>query len=148
MESKSYVYEALPTDRHQIRVLHLLPTTEWHNEVRCKLTTVSLDDEPYFEALSYVWGDPKDTVDVQLDGCVFSVTSNLIAALRRLRKRTEERIIWVDQLCINQGDVEEKSFQVAFMPHIYKSCAEALLWLGEIEDVDEITVEETHRNEP
>lgn len=56
------------------------------------------------------------------------------------------RVIWIDQICINQSDVEEKSHQVALMSHIYKYCKEVFLWLGEdgslfgktIEDPDEL----------
>ena len=58
-----------------------------------------------------------------------------------------ERVIWIDQLCINQADIVEKSSQVAMMPRIYKSCKEVILWLGEIEAVDEITVEDALTSE-
>lgn len=148
VESEQYVYKALEPAKRQIRVLHLKPATTWYEEISGKLAIISLDDSPQFEALSYVWGDPQDTAPVHLDGFVFQVTRNLEAAVRRLRKRAEERVIWIDQLCINQTDLDEKSIQVAIMPQIYQSCSEVVLWLGEIDTVDEITVEDAGMRKP
>lgn len=140
MEPEPYAYQKLMAD--QIRILHVRAATTWHEEISCDLITVSLEDSPQFEALSYVWGDAKDTLSIQLKGGVLPVTRNLEAAIRRLRMKTEERVIWIDQLCINQANAAEKSIQVAMMPRIYKSCKEVILWLGEIEAVNEITVED------
>lgn len=142
MEPKPYAYQKLVEDQYQIRIPHIGAATTWHEEISCHLITVSLEDSPQFEALSYVWGDANDTLSIQLKGDFFPVTRNLEAAIRRLRMKTEERVIWIDQLCINQADAAEKSIQVAMMPRIYKSCKEVILWLGEIEAVNEITVED------
>lgn len=50
------------------------------------------------------------------------VTANLAAALRRIQQRYwEVNQIWVDAVCINQGDNEEKNTQVALMREIYKN---------------------------
>jgi len=59
------------------------------------------------------------------------VTTNLLAALRRLRFSTLPRYLWVDAICINQEDMEEKTQQVAMMGETYKFCHKALIWLGE-----------------
>jgi hypothetical protein len=57
------------------------------------------------------WGDdsenPKE--EITLNGCSFSVTANLYAALQVLRKEDRERVVWVDAVCINQNDIEDKS---------------------------------------
>ncbi|KAL8907164.1 MAG: hypothetical protein Q9207_001586 [Kuettlingeria erythrocarpa] len=147
MAPEPYAYQKLVADQHQIRLLHVGAATTWHEEISCELTTVSLGDNPQFEALSYVWGNAQDTLPIQLEGGVFPVTRNLEAAIRRLRMKTEKRVIWIDQLCINQADIAEKSIQLALMPRIYKSCKEVILWLGEIEAVDEITVEDALTSE-
>ena len=39
--------------------------------------------------------------------------------------------IWIDAICINQSNNEEKSQQVAMMGEIYSGAAEVLVWLGE-----------------
>lgn len=55
----------------------------------------------------------------------------LVSALLRLRSASSIRVLWVDALCINQKDLEEKSQQVSIMQHIYKSATEVAMWLGE-----------------
>lgn len=49
------IYQHLDTSRSEIRLLEIL-TSEPGRPVECRLHTVSLDDNPTFEALSYVWG--------------------------------------------------------------------------------------------
>jgi hypothetical protein len=114
----------------EIRVVHLLPG-HWNDKIRCELHTTSLDTQPTYEALSYVWGNPEITSQILLDSINFKVTENLAAALRRLRKQTEKRVIWIDAICINQQDECEKTAQVKMMGTIYENCEQALLWLGD-----------------
>ncbi|KAI1120346.1 heterokaryon incompatibility protein-domain-containing protein [Nemania abortiva] len=59
------------------------------------------------------------------------VTGNLIEALSRLRHASENRILWVDALCINQDDMAEKATQVPLMARIYSCASQVLIWLGE-----------------
>ncbi|ROW05666.1 hypothetical protein VMCG_05273 [Cytospora schulzeri] len=120
-----------PLDLHakQIRILHLLPG-EGDDPIRCELQLANLGDQPYYEALSYVWGDAQDVRPILLEGREVQVTTNLEAALRGLRFPAETRRMWVDALCINQTDDVEKTHQVHLMAEIYKETALALLWLG------------------
>lgn len=67
-----------------IRVLELLPGYS-EEIIRCHLVDISLEDQFPYEALSYVWGDPKVTENILVDGHVCSITVNLARALRRLR---------------------------------------------------------------
>ncbi|KAH8891552.1 hypothetical protein GQ53DRAFT_604942, partial [Thozetella sp. PMI_491] len=84
-----------------------------------------------FEALSYAWGLPTATRPTRADGKEFHVTVNLYAALRRLRMASRERVVWIDQLCINQTDDQEKSQQVALMSRIYSAAQRVIVWLGD-----------------
>lgn len=112
-------------------MLTLLPASSTLDDpVSATLRIVSLDDEPGFEALSYVWGDEEDTRDVIVNGHTTKVTMNLEAALRRLRESTP-RVLWVDVLCINQNDITEKNHQVPFMAQLYTTCQRTIMWLGE-----------------
>lgn len=89
---------------------------------------------PLYEALSYVWGDLFDPQSITLNGHPFYVTSALNTALLHLRSRTEERRFWVDALCINQADVEERNEQVRMMGRIYAGARRVLVWLGAPEE--------------
>jgi hypothetical protein len=65
-----------------------------------------------------------------VNGRGFKITSSLEQALRHLQHPSEYVILWVDQICINQQDNEEKSKQVALMGDIYQAAEETLVWLG------------------
>lgn len=57
------------------------------------------------------------------------------AALRHIRFNAEEpAVYWIDALCIDQGNLEERSHQVAFMDSIYTLCRRTIVWLGPEED--------------
>src|SRR5947209_18101723 len=94
----------------QIRLL-LLRGGSGSDEVDCDLLIVSLDDQIEYEALSYVWGDARDTKPIRLCGQPFHVTVNLEPALRNLRQTDRPCILWVDALCINQRNVFERNKQ-------------------------------------
>lgn len=91
-------------------------------------------------ALSYVWGSQRDKVDIELNGTRFAITRNLHGALKRLRHRQRPRMLWVDALCINQKDSQERAAQVSMMAAIYGQTARGLLWLGEEPDAPVATV--------
>ena len=115
----------------EIRILNLLPGGRG-DDVRCTTRVVSLDEHPVFETVSYVWGDRIGDVSIDVSGTPIPVTKNLYAGLLRLRHETTERSLWIDQICINQWDLEEKAAQVALMRDIYRQCARCVTWLGEI----------------
>lgn len=112
-------------------MLHLLPGT-WEDAIRCTTRVVSLDEHPQFETVSYVWGDHIEERTIDLSGRSINVTQNLFTGLLRLRDVQNERILWIDQICINQWDLEEKAAQVALMRDIYKRCTSCVTWMGEI----------------
>ncbi|KAI1472545.1 HET-domain-containing protein [Daldinia caldariorum] len=86
-----------------------------------------------FVALSYVWGDPSIRRDIIVDGVPISVTASLEGALRELRHHSRIQqgfFVWVDALCINQEDMDERSAQVAKMKDIYQAAWHVVIWLG------------------
>ncbi|KAF2815344.1 HET-domain-containing protein [Mytilinidion resinicola] len=139
MSYSSFCYLALNHHAHEIRVLTLWPGCP-DDPLQCDLSTARLTTRPVFNALSYVWGDPvnpndPDTV-ITLDGCNFPVTASLFSALRHLRPPVggHPLRLWVDAVCINQADLEERSQQVAMMRDIYASAERVVIWLGDEDD--------------
>jgi hypothetical protein len=128
-----YCYSSLPEG--SIRLLRLLPPEDEdeHAPIKCELFDCALADSestrPY-EALSYVWGSESMSQSISIDGCDLSVRENLYAALSHLRDRSIERIIWIDAICINQGDLKEKGQQVQSMAKIYSKASRVIVWLG------------------
>jgi hypothetical protein len=101
----------------------------------CTIRIVHLDGDEEYEALSYVWGEGNRQKEIDIAGQRTPVTDNLHSALQRLRHPTKRRTIWVDQLCINQMDILERSSQVAMMRDIYRRCSSCIIWLGELNGV-------------
>lgn len=66
---------------------------------------------------------------------------NLEKALRHLRDHASGRILWVDAICINQSDEEEKLSQVQSMGSVYREAVEVRIWLGSLNDVQEVIEE-------
>ncbi|KAF2143538.1 uncharacterized protein K452DRAFT_224862, partial [Aplosporella prunicola CBS 121167] len=116
-----------------IRLIALLPVSpdKPFGKIQCLLGEESFDSCRPYEALSYVWGDPMKTRPITVNGRPLDVTENLEAALRELRfSNGKIRILWIDAVCINQADSEEKGHQVGMMDVIYKKAEEVVVWLG------------------
>ena len=125
----SLIYQ--PLQHREVRIIALAPG-KWGDEIECSLKTVSLDDDPSYEALSYVWGDPKlPEKTISLQRRRFQVTPSLESALRHLRHEETERTMWVDAVCINQDDMGERSVQVKQMQSIYARTSHLVIWVGE-----------------
>ncbi|PQE11398.1 HET domain-containing protein [Rutstroemia sp. NJR-2017a BVV2] len=91
-----------------------------------------------YDALSYVWGDSSQTQKLIVNGRVIDITQNLAFALQCVRDRNISRHLWVDAICINQNDDEEKSDQVAKMAHTFRCSKRVLVFLGSDDDCSEV----------
>jgi hypothetical protein len=109
----------------------LLPGTRTA-AIHARLRTASLDESLQFEALSYRWGSDSFSESITLnDGHVHPVTASAFAALQSLRyKRGRARTLWVDAICIDQANEQEKVHQVLLMGDIYRSATVVNVWLG------------------
>jgi hypothetical protein len=145
-------YPNIPIDaEEEIRVLEVQPVFvegRYDETLRCTLVVrqfrqIELHrDRPYrydhpadnpawFEALSYTWGSWIDCPYIMVNGQHFRVTRNLFLALRRLRRHSGIRRLWVDQVCINQQASDERASQVRRMGTIYSLASRVVIWLGE-----------------
>lgn len=126
------------------RLLTLLPGSS-EDYLSCLIKETAEDSKQQYEALSYAWGDPVISHVVMIcDYMVndewrpFPITQNLYEALCRLRDPHMPRKLWIDALCINQDDLQEKGHQVAHMGRIYREATCVVVWLGE-EDMYPLT---------
>ena len=123
------LYQSLPQQQSlDVRLLYLIPTND-KQPITALLKIISLDNKPGYIALSYAWNKPIYDAQLVCNGVTIKVTSNLHAALMRMR-RTHQSAFWVDQLCINQSDWAELGRQVALMRQIYRSAGNVYIWLG------------------
>ncbi|KAH7390249.1 heterokaryon incompatibility protein-domain-containing protein [Cadophora sp. MPI-SDFR-AT-0126] len=157
-----YTYCAIEPD--EIRLLLLSPGKHG-DKIYCSLKTLELErilrKKLRYQALSYCWGDeqPTDVVflqdmsvsqpamptrrdswslDTQTSPRPLAVRPNLIAALHRLRSETEDVWLWVDAICINQKDNNEKNNQLPKMPDIYRSSWNVTIWIGDCYPHDDL----------
>ncbi|KAI5861658.1 heterokaryon incompatibility protein-domain-containing protein [Durotheca rogersii] len=111
-----------------IRVLHLLPGSG-DSPIYCRLEQRNLDTDEIEEALSYVWGNEEDPKSIYVDNRPFPVTVNLHDILLGLRYQHATRTIWIDAICINQSDPQEKAHQIRLMHNIYSKARKTTIWL-------------------
>ncbi|KAI1457281.1 heterokaryon incompatibility protein-domain-containing protein [Annulohypoxylon moriforme] len=137
-----HLYYTLDPENPHIRLVSIQPGI-WSDEIHCTINVVPFDLHQEYEALSYVWGDRDIKKPIKLDGRPFEVTDNLWLAMRRLRHPSTPRVLWVDAICINQDDNDEKSHQVGMMGNIYKGCTNCIIWLGESAEKPEADVRST-----
>ncbi|TVY43510.1 Heterokaryon incompatibility protein 6,OR allele [Lachnellula subtilissima] len=116
----------------EIRILTLLPYEQDADEpIQCRFEHVRLAQRPQYEALSYTWGDQTNQHPVGIDtaGNVVHVGQNCLLALRTLRKEEVTRLLWVDALCINQSDQDEKASQIPIIGDVYKCATQTIIFL-------------------
>jgi hypothetical protein len=136
MDSTVNYKHTLLTEAGAIRLIDLQPCPDVNAQVQCSILHTTLYDcdmdimESY-TALSYVWGDPNDTMKILVDGKELEITNNLDSALRHVRDETRSRRIWADTICINQQDNNEKAQQVTRMGDVYKIAHNTIIYLGE-----------------
>ncbi|KAF7915662.1 uncharacterized protein EAE98_011005 [Botrytis deweyae] len=129
-------YQPLDRSSDQIRLLERVTicpeSTSCHNLPTFKLVVKSLSAHPEYSALSYAWGEDLSLSCIVIDGIRVEVRANLVNALVHIRPITS--FLWIDALCINQDDVNERNHQVMQMGSIYKQATEVIVWLGDKTD--------------
>ncbi|RGP81444.1 Heterokaryon incompatibility protein [Fusarium longipes] len=122
------IYKPITHD-NEIRLLILEPGAPGDG-LECNLVHAQLCWRTKYEALSYHWGDATVKRQMNCSGCDIDITVNLHNALSDLRLPDRQRVLWVDQLCINQEEINEKEKQISLMGSIYSQALQVLIYLG------------------
>ncbi|KAF2182447.1 HET-domain-containing protein [Zopfia rhizophila CBS 207.26] len=125
-----FKYEPIDLDGPTFRLLRLLKGREFGIECELFQAWIHRDRAIPYEALSYTWGGTEMTERVKINGKSLGVTENLYLALQHLRPRDRDRILWVDAICIDQGNEKERGHQVQQMRNIYAQADQVIVWLG------------------
>ncbi|GAB7365265.1 hypothetical protein MBLNU230_g6347t1 [Neophaeotheca triangularis] len=127
---ENQLYDPLPLDQNYIRLLKLDRVLEDQGlRVDCSMQTFPLSKLPQYDAISYVWGDSTDRTPINVCGQTLSVTVNLVLALRTLRGHLQNHF-WIDGVCINQANIQERNSQVQLMHVIYGEAATVHAFIG------------------
>ena len=101
------------------------------------LIHTTITDAPRYDTLSYVWGTSVRDQLLPLEcGILLRITKTLRDALPHISAHCVEGYIWIDQICINQEDMSERSQQVSIMGSIYSRCSSVVVWLGSIQSLN------------
>lgn len=118
----------------EIRIAQVKSASSEDEDIHCDLIHVPRHEPRDYQALSYAWGPhhERHLGLIYLEGTSHPVTRTMEMALRKLRRKNGELplLIWIDALCINQDDDEEKCHQVEQMRTIYQRAREVSIWLG------------------
>jgi hypothetical protein len=134
----NFVYEPFNGDNDQIRLMKINRDTA-SNVFQYELARFSLQALPSYVALSYAWNETTLVVEVHvpektsihLDGQTFQVGHHLAAALDYFCKHLPPGAwLWIDAICINQNDVDERDDQFMHMRSIYSKAESVVVWLG------------------
>ncbi|KAF4973092.1 hypothetical protein FSARC_523 [Fusarium sarcochroum] len=124
-----FLYNSLARDTCEIRRTSLTESSGSDTHISLELRHTSISDGNY-SALTYVWGNVDSLIEISVNGAPFSIGKNLYLGLKQIRDNGIYDWIWVDSLCIQQTDVEEKSSQVGLMHTIFSRADRVYSWLG------------------
>jgi hypothetical protein len=139
----------------RIRLLKLMAGNQDTPDVECQLFEAEIKDGKVFmlnsgqpndsgivedyEALSWSWGSEPPEYQILIrrgeTRTRMRATGALVWALKHLRYPDRDRTLWIDAICIDQLNVDEKNHQVQMMSQIYSYAIRVCIWLG-LDDVE------------
>ena len=129
-----YQYSALNEEEKEVRLLTLLPgATSAEICILIGIVALTEEDPPQYEALSYAWGSSEDPLHINVGtgrSSTLAVTQNLASALTHLRYEHKPRVLWIDAICVDQQNLQERSKQVERMKDVYSMAGRVVVWLG------------------
>jgi hypothetical protein len=133
----SPLYKSLESS--EIRLL----TVDFSSKLNLRLRTYLRRDAPDYDAVSYTWGDDASSIQVSCNDSHLEIRSNLLNALPQISESRPEphRPLWIDAICLNQADHEEKAVHVPLMGEIYENAKRTLVWLGDAADDSDLAMD-------
>ncbi|KAK5747797.1 hypothetical protein LTS12_022152 [Elasticomyces elasticus] len=129
------------THSDSIRLIVVEPSSSINAPVHLSFAVTTLANPSAYYGFSYAWGptltDGSHLTDtVYLDTLPLRVTAHLHGAFKNIRRHahrvcsTDLLTLWIDTLCIDQQNVDERNSQVAMMGRIYAQACAVILWVG------------------
>lgn len=124
-------------------MLRLYPAERLSDPLVGRLVVGNLDQDLSYQVLSYTYGSAFDTQQVaddiicMLEGNQIPIPGNLAQGLRRMRSKTEVVPLWIDAICIDHENIEERNSQVQLNHIILREASKVTAWLGEDSQFEE-----------
>jgi hypothetical protein len=105
-------YSSLPLGHGQLRLVRVWPAATWDDPVIFSIGVFEIGHCPPYNAVSYTWGGQvaDQTIACKCGKHFLRVTESCVDALKGIRLQ-KLPVVWIDQLCINQFDGEERNSQ-------------------------------------
>lgn len=131
----SILYNDVPLDqpKQQIRLLRLV-SGDAHNDQAAEYSLEAFQFDvncPEYIAISYTWGDVAPNLPITVNGQVLPIRLNCWYAVWQMSLHNPGWRVWIDSICINQSNNEEKNAQVAMMGSIYQRANHVASCLGQ-----------------
>ncbi|KAF1962475.1 hypothetical protein CC80DRAFT_462608, partial [Byssothecium circinans] len=134
------LYRPLDRAKKEVRLIRLVdgyppPEATWMLEM--KYASLKSEEVSQASSLSYVWGKYDNNAKyVSINGILLQITANLHSAIACIAGQDglRQSWYWIDAICINQEDVEERGFQVRLMKELYSRAGRTIAYLGSADD--------------
>ncbi|KAG8534303.1 uncharacterized protein KY384_001147 [Bacidia gigantensis] len=126
---EDFRYENVDLTAHNIRVVRILPDLSNDGLIQCQMEEVELSTADY-ACVSYRWATENSKKLITLNGQCFFVRRNLFDFLKSAIQTSKTDSLWIDAICIDQNNLEEKNHQVQMMGQIFRKAWKVLVWLG------------------
>jgi hypothetical protein len=103
-------------------------------------TSLPRQEKVPYTALSYTWGDSTTLHSIHIDDKPLQVRQNLWNFLHCARRNSLADYLWIDALCIDQSQLQERNNQVSMMGDIYSRAERVVVWLGTVSKEVKITM--------
>ena len=124
-----FTYVALPDPSKQFRLISFQPSSD-DTRIDCQLEVHDIANSPPYYAISYHYGDSSAVDTILVNGQETQVNRNCWHALHQVRAQSRSGLFWVDSVCINQSDVNEKSLQVHRIAAIFSGAEQVWACFG------------------
>lgn len=137
--AKKSRFRHTPLSAAQIRLVQI--SSDLDQPTECSIQVYNLSEAPKYTCLSYMWRrTPTDTEQhpIRLNGKAHKIGQNLADFLYVAPRKYPDVYFWIDALCIDQKNLEERSDQVRRMGQIYSDAVRTVAWLGQSDGAENL----------
>ncbi|KAF1931102.1 HET-domain-containing protein [Didymella exigua CBS 183.55] len=134
---RGYRHRPLDIKSDEIRLLQIELATGDDDPITVRIKHVRLSDGLKFNALSYAWGGDSPCYNIVIhdddEAYYYAIRENLCDFFNTTRfsiSSWRSEWIWIDQICIDQGNPKERCHQVNSMAQLYSTAHSTIIWPG------------------
>lgn len=107
---------------------------ERDDPIRGELVIISANSQQIYDAVSYTWADQTGDTTRRFRAFIgisyVPITRSCQEVLQRIRSRFYTKCVWIDSVCVDQDNLQERGHQVQLMPLIYTRAKKTYVYVG------------------